>query len=489
MRKLDFLSQSPNNFIFQKESNKTTLGGVFSAIYLILIFVIFLYFRAIYGFSEPYEITSFISEEKIIKDDEQKKFIESEKYNPIIPMKFSLTDGKGNNLSDKFIIVDNPNNVTIERDKIINKRVDDIFFDILYKCDDTNNTNKTACEIEEKDKSTYIFIFKIQYQGFFFLPQNNVPVIQLQGNNFHSVDHAFNPDVKLRKVIRWTITRYEDNKGLSQIFDYFKEKEPENIKENNVFIGGSFEDDDTIIIDKNTFFKPRKNTKLLLVVESVKLGPTYNLVLYKDFKRKSKSILDCYANIFSIWISLYNLFTFLFLKLYSKSFDKYKIIENILSRQKENLLLINESRFHEEKIKENNKGDILFEDSSENENNDDQILINDSNITKEKEIFDLEDNNNFFRKFNEQERILPKLNFLDFFNDTLRICRNYKRQQLLLACNKIMYKHYSVENILYNQIMIENLLRDYKWNNPELKNIFNNNSLHYLKIILLNNNY
>ena len=52
-----------------------------------------------------------------------------------------------------------------------------------------------------------------------------------------------------------------------------------------------------------------------------------------------------------------------------------------------------------------------------------------------------------------------------------------------------MYKHYSVENILYNQIMIENLLRDYKWNNPELKNIFNNNSLHYLKIILLNNNY
>ena len=219
------------------------------------------------------------------------------------------------------------------------------------------------------------------------------------------------------------------------------------------------------------------------------LGPTYNLVLYKDFKRKSKSILDCYANIFSIWISLYNLFTFLFLKLYSKSFDKYKIIENILSRQKENLLLINESRFHEEKIKENNKGDILFEDSSENENNDDQILINDSNITKEKEIFDLEDNNNFFRKFNEQERILPKLNFLDFFNDTLRICRNYKRQQLLLACNKIMYKHYSVENILYNQIMIENLLRDYKWNNPELKNIFNNNSLYYIKNNLLNNYY
>ena len=34
-------------------------------------------------------------------------------------MKFSLLDGQGNNLSDKFIIVNSSNNVTIERDKII----------------------------------------------------------------------------------------------------------------------------------------------------------------------------------------------------------------------------------------------------------------------------------------------------------------------------------------------------------------------------------
>ena len=230
MRKLDFLSQSPNNFIFQKESNKTTLGGVFSAIYLISIFIIFLYYRAIYGFSKPYEITSFISEEKRIKDDERKKFAESEKYNPTLPMQFSLVDGYGRNLSDKFIIVDHLTNVTIERDKTINKRVDDIHFDILYKCNDTNNTNKTDCEIEEKDKTTYLFQFIIRYQGFYFLPQNKIPVNQLQDNIFHSVGHVFNPDIKSRKDIRWTITRYEDDKGLSIIFDSFKEEEPENIK-------------------------------------------------------------------------------------------------------------------------------------------------------------------------------------------------------------------------------------------------------------------
>jgi hypothetical protein len=31
-----------------------------------------------------------------------------------------------------------------------------------------------------------------------------------------------------------------------------------------------------------------------------------------------------------------------------------------------------------------------------------------------------------------------------------------------------------VENIIYNQIKIENLLKDYRWNNLQLKNIQNN---------------
>ena len=93
------------------------MGGAFSAIYLILIIFIFLYFRAIYGFSEPYQITSFISERKRINYDEQEKFIGSEKYNPILPMKFSLIGQRGINLSDKFIIVDMYTNKTIEEIK------------------------------------------------------------------------------------------------------------------------------------------------------------------------------------------------------------------------------------------------------------------------------------------------------------------------------------------------------------------------------------
>ena len=178
------------------------------------------------------------------------------------------------------------------------------------------------------------------------------------------------------------------------------------------------------------------------------------------------------------------------MKLYSKSFDKYKIIENILSRQKDNLFLNKEPKFFEKKIKANNKGDILLEDIKEEEHSDNQIVINDINIMEEEESNDINDKINY-EKDDEQERILPKLSFLDLFFNTFycKKCCFHKRQQLILACNEIMFQYYSVENILYNQIMLENLFKDYKWNNPELKNIFNNNSLYYIKNNLLNNNY
>ena len=42
MQKLDFLSGAPKTFIFEKSSNKTNLGGVFTLIYLIIVLLIFL---------------------------------------------------------------------------------------------------------------------------------------------------------------------------------------------------------------------------------------------------------------------------------------------------------------------------------------------------------------------------------------------------------------------------------------------------------------
>ena len=106
MRKLDILSPSPNSFIFQKESNKTLFGGILSLIYLISIFFIYLYYRVIFYFSPPYEITSFTSSQRILTKEQKNKFEQSEKYNPNLLFKFSLLDNFHENLSERFILFD-----------------------------------------------------------------------------------------------------------------------------------------------------------------------------------------------------------------------------------------------------------------------------------------------------------------------------------------------------------------------------------------------
>ena len=78
---------------------------------------------------------------------------------------------------------------------------------------------------------------------------------------------------------------------------------------------------------------------------------------------------------------------------------------------------------------------------------------------------------------------LPKLRFFDFFFNNIysKCCIYIKRQKLIDSCDNILYKYHSIENILYNQILFENLMKDYHWNNPELKSIHKNDLIGDLK--------
>ena len=159
-------------------------------------------------------------------------------------------------------------------------------------------------------------------------------------------------------------------------------------------------------------------------------------------------------------------------KLYSKNFDKYKIIENILLNQKEKY---SKNKNQVNKIKEIKIKENLIEKEPVIESND-NLIINDDNYKENED--DNNDDFNFINKEEAKKRILPKRTFCDFICNTFYMedCCNIKRQKVICACNNIILKYYSIENVLYNQIMIENLLQDYKWNNPELKNILSNDS-------------
>ena len=78
---------------------------------------------------------------------------------------------------------------------------------------------------------------------------------------------------------------------------------------------------------------------------------------------------------------------------------------------------------------------------------------------------------------------MPKLRFIDFiFNNVYssKRCKN-NRQEIISICNELISKYNSIENTLYFQLKLENLLKDYKWNNPELSKLDNNQLIIQLK--------
>ena len=57
MRQLDFLSDSPKTFIFQKSSNKTTFGGSLTLIYIFIVFLIAFTYIYNYYVNDKYTIS------------------------------------------------------------------------------------------------------------------------------------------------------------------------------------------------------------------------------------------------------------------------------------------------------------------------------------------------------------------------------------------------------------------------------------------------
>jgi hypothetical protein len=87
---------------------------------------------------------------------------------------------------------------------------------------------------------------------------------------------------------------------------------------------------------------------------------------------------------------------------------------------------------------------------------------------------------------NEEDYIkLPKLKFYEYiFNNVYSKCCKMNNQKIISKCNEIISKYYSIEHILYNQLKLENLFKDYKWNDPALNNFENNELIIDLKNLI-----
>ena len=187
--------------------------------------------------------------------------------------------------------------------------------------------------------------------------------------------------------------------------------------------------------------------------------------------------MDVFADVSALAMTILSIFAFVFGNYYSGNFDNYKIIEKVLSKEKKINRFVNkdisedtndDKKKHIELIDNNGKSEALIDNNTEGK---------DTIIPAKKDIEEINVNR-------EEDRTIPKLRFIDFimnsfYNDNC--CKSSNRQQIISSCNDLVAKYYTIEDIIYNQIKIENLLKDYKWNDPKLNNIENNEAIIELK--------
>ena len=188
-------------------------------------------------------------------------------------------------------------------------------------------------------------------------------------------------------------------------------------------------------------------------------------LIEEQYERKAKDIFDYIGIVLSFYSNGFFILKLIF-GFYSKNFNNYKIMEKIIRKNNKS---VNYKRPFENYINSINSNSRS--ESCESIDNNENLIENKSD--KEKE---------FISSYNEEgdnesDIKLKKIRFVHFFLNNLycKCCSRFRNQEILNICNKILYKYISLDSIAYNQILLENLFKDYKWNNPNLRNINNNN--------------
>ena len=208
MHFLDFFSDSPRFFIFEKDYNKTNFGGVLMVIYILAISLITAYYIIDYRNAENYDI-------------QYKKIMNYFFYNSS-----DIDDINNNDINRNptfelsFIIAKSPFSENIKLfefyekkffDEVIIKNVTSFYVLALYKCDDEN------CTIPIKNTKYLDFKFSMIYNTSIINHQNqNSPLEKIYGIFYN----YFYFDNRTEIIPDYHVIKYSEKKGF-----FKKEKE------------------------------------------------------------------------------------------------------------------------------------------------------------------------------------------------------------------------------------------------------------------------
>ena len=448
MKKLDFISSSPQLSIFRESSNKNNLGGVLFLIFIIILILLAIAYISDFAMNERYKFTyTYIKEtndENLLYADGNRLI---EKLNEPLDFVFFLAKDKPDNLLNssnfeiKFTyIIDETDPGYVEINKSISRKTGDFQLVVRYKCDNTTN-DPSKCirdedKIDEKGRSYYLHML---YKGYNLTHQDpESPIKKSDKYTLKQLQFLENTNII---YLNWGLIEYEEEKGIfAKSFDRIRKK-------SNIFYGADFKSEEVFTDDGHVQNLYKQQGYRVLLLLEIHLDESQ----YDRYTRKENSILDVLANICALSSTVLNLITLAYGVLYSKNYDNYKIVENILSKKMR--ININNNRIKDiEDTKIELKNDLI-ENNDNNNLNDDNDNIDDENNKNEKK-----------KSIN-----LPIFRFYDFLVHLFyfKCCGHSKKQALIDSYNNIIAKFMTIENIFYNQIRFENLLKDYKWNNPQ----------------------
>ena len=462
------MSQPPRTYIFERFSNKTIFGGVLSIIYLLIMIFISIYYIYNYIIGDKYEYYYSYRE---LPEEQKKKVFAGFDPNPPIHIKLDAINELDWNISSnlKFIYYtkDSDKKIIYRNDWTEITIPDYAIIDLYYSIDDINDIK----EIEFGEN----FEVNLTYKTFYLDHQN--PVCPFKKIVIYKY-LRFNFEKNFILYMNWEFTKYKEKNDIFKIFSNYLRRPIQ-------FLDGRLTIND-LKEEKND--GEYNNEYIIDGVIHKYLG---SIVIFNsrdtihEYLRQKREWLSVLATISALANSFYSIFVRFFYFIYSKKYDQYKIFKNILlldaKIKKSDSIFLSEAsnlklnNFSLEKKVE--KALEVREIQVINSNKSDSCSSTNNNDkgsecpTTEKEEKDEEvDNNNLH---------LPKMPFVNFIFNNLFIdkCSNSNKQKLINLSSKIIYKYYSIENILYNQIKFENLLNDYKWNNPKLKNVQNNKTI------------
>ena len=454
MKTIDFITRPPSDklSIFTQQRNKTTLGGVIFVIEIIAIILI----TFIYLFDHFNNLPYTIETNTIFETPVGVHNFNPDLFDKKTNFSFNIyTDyGKSKEVSDKFEIVDySTQEYTMNiRKRGITKKPSKLRLAVYYKCH-----NETVCKYFEdgrmdNDYTRENYIFQINYPGFIIEHQLPEPIRDMRGTI--SMECPFLFDIITLSKFHWKNIKYEEDNGMwSRLFNnYILRKDPTS------YYKGFIESTSTYPVEIEEFwaYTPFNTHKLLAIIE-IENNP-YNYIYYR---RIPNSVFTTIANIAAL-ISTVNFLLASFLYFYSRNYDNYTIIRYITSPKK-NLIKNDLTQNSNQNLEINELNELNGKNEETNApliNNENEMLNNEIGEDIENQV---NENNNTF-------------SFIQFFMNNLYFscCKKTKEQEIIKLSNEIVEKYLSVENLIYNQIIMENLLKDYKWNDPNLNNIKKN---------------